>query len=176
MIPDSPAPPHSRGTRSPGEERTLSWNLSWTNPGFPNSGSTTRVVGNGTFVNNFEIMPGLGYNSGRELGNPNDRREYDLPPIQRLPEYGDPEWLNVSQMGVSERTAFRTVVSTTADQIAVAPGYLVREWEEDFQSVMPIEEDRVRVQAEKADEVRRALDKYEAGKVSYGEITAEHGH
>ncbi len=115
---------------APGERRTLSWDLTWTNPGFPNSGSTTRVVANGTFVNNTEIMPQIGYNSGRELSNPNDRREYDLPPVQRLPKYGDPEWLDVSQMGVSERTDFRTIVSTVGDQIAVAPGYLQREWEE----------------------------------------------
>lgn len=52
----------------------------------------------------------------------------------------------------------------------------VREWEEGFQSVMPIEEDRVRVEAENATDVRKALDKYEAGEVSFGEITAEHGH
>ena len=116
---------------APGERRTLSWDLTWTNPGFPNSGSTTRVVANGTFVNNGEIMPQIGYNSGRELGNPNDRREYDLPPVERLPKYGDPEWLDVSQFGVSERTDFRTIVSTAADQIAVAPGYLQREWQAD---------------------------------------------
>lgn len=52
----------------------------------------------------------------------------------------------------------------------------VREWEDDFQSVMPIEADRVRVESENAAEVRKALDKYEAGEVSSGEITAEHGH
>ena len=34
-------------------------------------------------------------------------------------------------MGVAERTGFRAIVSTASDQIAVAPGYLQREWEQD---------------------------------------------
>jgi hypothetical protein len=47
-----------------------------------------------------------------------------------LPELGDPRWLGISQFGVAERTAFRTVFSTSADQVAVAPGYLVGDVEE----------------------------------------------
>jgi ABC-type transport system involved in multi-copper enzyme maturation permease subunit len=114
----------------PGAETTLSWDLSWINEGFPNSGATTRVVGNGTFVDSTEIAPTLGYNSGRELDDNNVRREYGLPPVERLPKLGDPDWLGTNQLGVSVRSDFRAVVSTSADQIAVAPGYLQREWVE----------------------------------------------
>jgi ABC-type transport system involved in multi-copper enzyme maturation permease subunit len=113
-----------------GAATVLSWDLSWINEGFPNSGGTTRVVENGSFVNNTEIMPLPGYNKGRELGDNNTRREYGLPPVERLPKMGDPEYLDESQFGVSERSAFRAVVSTAADQIAVAPGYLQDEWTE----------------------------------------------
>ena len=115
----------------PGGEITMRWDLSWINEGFPNSGSTTRVVGNGTFVNNAEIMPLLGYNAGTELGDNNKRRKYDLPPVERLPKLGDPASLPISQFGVSQRSNFHTVVSTAVDQIAIAPGYLLREWEAD---------------------------------------------
>ena len=115
----------------PGAETTLSWDLSWINEGFPNSGATTRVVGNGTFVDSTEIAPTLGYDSGRELNDNNVRREYGLPPVERLPKLGDPDWLGTNQLGVSVRSDFRAVVSTSADQIAVAPGYLQREWVED---------------------------------------------
>jgi ABC-type transport system involved in multi-copper enzyme maturation permease subunit len=114
----------------PGESRDLTWDLEWLNPGFPNSGSTTRIVGNGTFVNNTEIMPVPGYDTGRELTDNAKRREHELPAAQRLPKYDETRWLAVNQMGVSERTGFRTIVSTAPDQIAVAPGYLQREWEE----------------------------------------------
>ncbi|NIP16135.1 MAG: ABC transporter permease subunit [Pseudomonadales bacterium] len=113
-----------------GAETLLSWDLSWINEGFPNSGATTRVVGNGTFVDNSEIAPLFGYDTGRELDDNNDRREYGLPPVERLPKLGDPDWLGTNQLGVSVRSDFRAVVSTSTDQIAVAPGYLQREWVE----------------------------------------------
>jgi len=101
------------------------------NRGFENSGSTTRVVHNGTFVDTTEIMPLPGYDSSRELQDPNLRREYDLDPVERLPKLGDPAWLDVNQLQVSRRSGFRARIGTAAEQIAVAPGYLQREWTED---------------------------------------------
>jgi ABC-2 type transport system permease protein len=115
---------------APASEITFSWDLSWINEGFTNSGSTTSIVENGTFVNNAEIMPTLGYDSGRELGDNGVRREYDLAPVERLPQLGDPAWLGVNQLGVGTRSGFRAVVSTVEDQIAIAPGYLQKEWVE----------------------------------------------
>lgn len=121
----------------PGQETHLTWDITWQHKGFANpnesavtGGANNRVVANGTFVNNTEIMPFLGYNSGLELSDPNARREHELAPIVRLPKLNDPAWLGRSQFGVAERTAFRTVFSTSADQIAVAPGYLVGDVEE----------------------------------------------
>lgn len=116
---------------APGAETTLEWNLSWINEGFYNSGGTTRVVANGTFVNNTEIMPLPGYQTSRELVDNNIRREHDLPPVERAPKLGDPAHLGENQFTVAERTAFRAVVSTAEDQIAIAPGYLQKEWLED---------------------------------------------
>jgi hypothetical protein len=116
---------------APGAETTLAWDMSWINEGFPNTGGTTRVVENGTFVNNTEIMPLPGYQKGRELVDNNIRREHDLPPVERAPALGDPEHLGENQFTVGERTAFRAVVSTAEDQIAIAPGYLQKEWVED---------------------------------------------
>lgn len=113
----------------PGAETTLRWNLSWINEGFTNSGGTTRVVANGTFVNNTEIMPLPGYDRSRELDDNNKRREYGLPPLERMPKLGDPAYLGENQFTVGERAGFRAVVSTSADQTAVAPGYLQDTWE-----------------------------------------------
>jgi ABC-2 type transport system permease protein len=117
-----------------GDRVKLNWDLTWQHIGFTNpagaslSGAdSTRVVGNGTFVNNSEIMPMLGYNRGIELVDPGTRREHGLAPIVRLPKLGDPNWINVSQFGVAQRSEFRTEFSTSADQIAIAPGYLVGE-------------------------------------------------
>ncbi len=114
----------------PEASRTLTWQLSWSNPGFVNGGSSTRLVHNGTFVDNTEIMPLPGYDYGRELTDNNVRRDYGLPTVERLPKLGDPSWLDVSQFQVSRRSGFRATIGTAADQIAIAPGYLQRQWEE----------------------------------------------
>ena len=120
----------------PGQELDMTFDATWDHEGFENFnvnstvGSYNRVVENGTFVNNTEIFPTIGYNRGLELGDPNERREYGLEPIVRLPKIDDPDWINRSQLGFTRRTDFRTRFSTSADQIAVAPGYLVGEVEE----------------------------------------------
>lgn len=115
---------------APGQQTSARWDLSWINDGFPNRRPNNRVVENGTFVGNFEIMPALGYDANRELGDNNTRRKYDLPPVERLPKLGDPEYAGIGMLGARRRTSFRVVVGTAEDQIAVAPGYLQRDWVE----------------------------------------------
>ncbi len=112
----------------PGAQMTLTWDLSWLNPGFVHARSSTRVVENGTFVNNTEIMPYVGYSSNLELTDNNTRRKYDLPPVERLPKYDAASEFAASQFGVRTRTQFKARISTAADQTAIAPGYLTREW------------------------------------------------
>ncbi len=109
---------------APGAKLEIRWDLSWRNPGFTNSKSSTRVVENGTFVENRDIMPTLGYDPGLELADNNKRRKHGLPPVERLPKYDDARPDAVSQFGVRTRATFHTVVSTSVDQIAIAPGYL----------------------------------------------------
>ncbi len=86
---------------------------------------------NGTFFNSQDFFPHIGYNRGNQLVDPNVRREHGLPPVQRLPDLDDADarWANALS-GESDWLDFETIVSTRADQIALAPGYLVREWEE----------------------------------------------
>lgn len=109
---------------APGEKLELRWDLSWRNPGFTNSKSTTRVVENGTFVENRDIMPTIGYDPSLELTDNNKRRKHGLPAAERLPKYESSAVDAISQFGVHSRATFHTVVSTSADQIAIAPGYL----------------------------------------------------
>ena len=113
---------------APGARTTATWNLSWLNRGFVNARSTTRVVGNGTFVDSERIFPTLGYARGAELQDKSKRRKYDLPRLERVPKYDDAGDLAPSMFNVTKRAAFRTTISTSPDQIAVAPGYLQREW------------------------------------------------
>jgi aminopeptidase N len=101
--------------------------------GFENEVSFTQLTQNGTFFNNTDIMPSLGYNHGNEISDKNKRAKLNLPPRRRLPlldehnlrarsdtyATSDADWVSVN-----------TVISTAPDQIAVAPGSLVKSWEE----------------------------------------------
>jgi hypothetical protein len=97
--------------------------------GFANSRSNTDIVANGTFINNFAYFPHLGYQPGNELEDANKRRKYGLPAVQRLPKINDPVARNINQLSAeSDWLNLDTTVSTSPDQIAIAPGYLQKEW------------------------------------------------
>ncbi|MBI2214531.1 MAG: hypothetical protein HYU52_12870 [Acidobacteria bacterium] len=116
----------------PGETMTLTFELEIRNDGFTNNRGVTNFVENGTFFNNYEWFPYVGYQPGNELVDTNKRRKYGLEPIQRMPKLGDPKWLGTNYLGTqSDWLNFETTVSTSADQIAIAPGYLQREWTKD---------------------------------------------
>ena len=114
----------------PGETIMVGFDLTMASPGFTNSGSNTRLLYNGTFVDNTQMMPTIGYNKGAELGDNNKRREYGLEPVERAAKLGDARAFHKSQMLVGSRIKYRTTLSTSADQIAISPGYLLREWVE----------------------------------------------
>ena len=115
----------------PGERRTLTFTVARENPGFRNGGPVRSVVWNGTFFNNFESMPILGFNPRGMLQDRRTRRRYDLEPIDRLPALEDDAAAMRNHVTAdSDWMAFEATVSTSADQIAIAPGNLQREWEE----------------------------------------------
>ena len=116
---------------APGASMELAFDVAIENPGFVNGGSNRSVVANGTFFNNFAYFPRIGYAREAELGNPNDRRRLGLAPIRRLPSLDDAAARRHHYITPeSDWIDFETVVSTSADQVALAPGYLQREWTE----------------------------------------------
>lgn len=114
----------------PGEVYKINFDLDWLTPGFVNNNPTTSLLSNGTFFNNTEVMPLPGYQKDRELVDNNRRRSYDLPPAERMARIDDPSHHD-NGLITRRRVEFEAIVSTSADQIAVAPGYLQREWQED---------------------------------------------
>ena len=76
-------------------------------------------------------MPIPGYDGGRRITDNAQRRQYGLPPAPRTPKLGDPAYADRLGYGVDSRTEFEVVLSTSADQIAVAPGVLQKEWRQD---------------------------------------------
>ncbi len=92
---------------------------------------TRNLVYNGTFFNNFDYFPHIGYEHGLEIGDPNERRRRGLPPPERMPKLEDDSArMNNYITRESDWIDFETTVSTSADQIALAPGYLQKEWVE----------------------------------------------
>ncbi len=90
---------------------------------------TTSLCENGTFLNNKMFTPGLGYSSGGELGSKVLRKKHGLPPKPRMAKVDDDEArMNTYISEDSDWVNFEAVVSTSKDQIAVAPGYLQSEW------------------------------------------------
>jgi hypothetical protein len=113
------------------EKTTLTFDVGFAERGFKERGSSTSVVGNGSFMHSPTFLPRIGYDPGGELSDPNERRKRGLPERVRMADLDD---LAARQNTYISREAdwirFAATVSTSADQIALAPGYLVREWNE----------------------------------------------
>jgi ABC-2 type transport system permease protein len=116
----------------PGESRTAIFTVKSKNRGFEDSVSNVEITQDGTFFNN-TVAPMIGYDTGRELDDPNDRRKYGvgeqelMRPLERnCTDDCRDNYLRAH----SDWVDLETVISTSPDQIAIAPGSLVREWQE----------------------------------------------
>ena len=96
--------------------------------GYPNGTPDRSLVTNGSFLNR-ELFPTLGYSTGGELGSDELRRKYKLAPARRSRPRNDAKALQrQSFFADADFVAFDATVSTDPDQIAMAPGYLKKEW------------------------------------------------
>ncbi len=120
---------HLAQPMQPGASLEMSYAVEVHNQGFQNEFRDNTVVGNGTFVNNFQVCPHLSYFPMNELQDPGKRKKYGLAPIVRMAKIDDRIAAMNAQLGHdSDWIDLDTTVSTSADQIAIAPGYLQKEW------------------------------------------------
>ncbi|MBP1206441.1 ABC-type transport system involved in multi-copper enzyme maturation permease subunit [Duganella sp. 1411] len=116
---------------APGARVDLAFTVDVHHQGFTNSGAADSVNLNGTFFNNGEFFPHFGYQSARELTDRNERRKRGLGEPQRMAKLEDEKArANGVFGGEADWIDFDTTVSTSADQIAIAPGYLQKSWEQ----------------------------------------------
>ena len=114
----------------PNETINLNFKMVLETKGFVTSGSNTQIVENGTFFNNTSF-PSLGYNEGYELSDDDKRKEYKLPEKERMPAREEEKFHSHNLFGNdADMIDFEIVMSTSPDQIAIAPGYLQKEWTE----------------------------------------------
>ncbi len=117
-------------TMMPGDTLQMTIVSEVINTGFPNSGYERELVYNGSFFSGG--IPDIGYDPGAEISSDEDRRKYDLPEKpEDLPPHNDPKGRSTLLfVDDADFIQFEAVVSTVPSQIAVAPGYLQKEWEE----------------------------------------------
>lgn len=116
----------------PGDSRKMNFTVKYEPIGFENSVEVNQIVQNGTFFNNL-IGPQIGYMRQAELTDIEERENHGLvgtgvTPLEpdnleaRRNHYisSNSDWVNVE-----------TVISTSEDQIAIAPGSLKDSWKKD---------------------------------------------
>ena len=114
----------------PAETMQLTFNVGWTSRGFRDGNEKAELAYNGTFFDS-GYFPSLGYVQTNELDDPRRRREEHLGQLEEMAPRGDPtQSLYNVFLKDSDWITYHTVVSTSLDQIAIAPGYLKREWQE----------------------------------------------
>ena len=89
-----------------------------------------QIVANGSFMIGRNFLPHLGYNSENELIEPTIRRKHGLGPARAYPQAVDTQVHSQNYLN-SDWIDFEAVFSTAADQVVVAQGELIREWQGD---------------------------------------------
>jgi ABC-2 type transport system permease protein len=109
-----------------GEQRTISFATTLEERGFPNSRPLTRIVDNGTFIDNSEITPTLGMSRDGLLKERSKRRKHGLPPELRPAALEDEaaRAFNALRRDADWVTSDITV-TTDAGQTPIAPGTTV---------------------------------------------------
>ena len=116
----------------PGAAFDMDFTVTVSNQGFTNSGKPDTINLNGTFFTSVHFFPTLGYNASYDLLDRNERRKRGMGEPQRMPKLEDEAARRNHQLDAeADWISFDTTVSTSADQIALAPGYLQQTWEKD---------------------------------------------
>ena len=111
-----------------GAAMALEFDLEFAPRGILGLGQDTPVIGNGSFFDN-RVLPHIGYQSQIELLDPRDRKKHGLPARERALPRDDARGLADNQIGGdADWINFEATVSTSPDQVAIAPGRLENEW------------------------------------------------
>lgn len=115
----------------PGDSIKFDFEITYKPVGFENDNTETDVVYNGTFFNSM-VFPSIGYNQDGELSSNVARKKYGLKEKPRMAAVNDSAArMNNYISNDADWIRFETTVSTSEDQIAIAPGYLQKEWKKD---------------------------------------------
>jgi hypothetical protein len=106
----------------PHRHTSLRFDLIYEHRGFTATAADTSIAANGSFISSARCFPILGYRRSYEISDAIERRKHGLPPSAEGGEESDLEDL------AAEWTNVDITLSTAADQIALAPGRLIKAW------------------------------------------------
>jgi len=86
-----------------------------------------QIVSNGSHFIDRDFLPVFGFRDEKTLVDPQLRKRFGLPPLDGDLNASDPR-AGASNYLAADWVTFQATVSTTANQIALAPGHLQREW------------------------------------------------
>ena len=118
----------------PNDSVQIRFDVSRITRGFENEVSFTQLTQNGTFFNNSNIVPSFGYDKNYEISDKNKRIKLKLPVRFRMPKLNENDLATRANTYINHDADWvevNTTISTTPDQIAIAPGSLVKSWEAD---------------------------------------------
>lgn len=112
----------------PNEAREGQLSVTRDHTAFTDKDSDTQLVANGTFINNWELLPSFGYNRGLQVADKFERRKHDLPELERAHKLEDSQYYTQSDLGAANGFInFKATVTTDESQFAITPGYLQSE-------------------------------------------------
>jgi ABC-2 type transport system permease protein len=114
---------------APGEVLTLTFSIGHESHGFRDGNELAQFAENGTFFD-IDFFPDIGYDPDIEIDDPRRRREEHLGALEEMAQRDDPVHSRINLFSSNaDWITYHTVVSTSADQMAIAPGYPVRAWD-----------------------------------------------
>jgi ABC-2 type transport system permease protein len=114
----------------PGDSLILDVKSATSYMGFENDFYAPDLLHNGAFFAGG--LPGLGYDENDEISDPFERKRYHLPPRNNRDEIpqDDPVGISTLKAGASsDLLRLDITVSTSGDQVALAPGKLQEQWQ-----------------------------------------------
>lgn len=117
---------------APGARLEIAFTVEVARKGFTADGKPLLVNGNGTAFAFEDYFPKFGYNQSMELDDNKERKARGLGPAHRMPKLEERQAQSKNYwklFGIdADMVDFETTVSTSSDQVALAPGTLVKSW------------------------------------------------
>lgn len=110
----------------PGDSLQVNFDITYEQPTFLPGGTNPLVVKNGTSFTNYDLLPTIGYQRHRQLNDAVLRKKHNLAARPAIPSLYDAEARK--KPFTTDQATFEALIGTASDEMAVAPGRLLKSW------------------------------------------------